>query len=133
MRSAQQANRTPAGAGSVVTAFECQRGAVTAEFAIVLPAVLLVMSLAIGAILLATHRLTLTSAAAEIARLEARGETVSATARLETTGSGVHISRSVEEGLYCVTLQSQPLGGALGGVMVASRACAVETHAQHSQ
>lgn len=133
MRSAQQANRGSAGASSVVAALEHQRGAVTAEFVIVLPAVLIVMSLAVGAVMLATHRLTLTSAAAEIARLEARGETASAMSRLEALGDGVHISRSAEGSLSCVTLQSQPLGGALGVVSVASRACAVDVQTQYTQ
>ena len=56
--------------------FRDERGSVTAEFAVALPAMLLVLLLAIGAIALATQRLSLSSAAAQMARLEARGRCV---------------------------------------------------------
>ena len=48
-----------------------ERGAVTAEFAIVLPVVVAILGLVIGAITLAAHRMTLVSLSAELARFEA--------------------------------------------------------------
>ena len=62
------------------------RGAVTAEFAIVLLAVLMVFGLVIGALLLTTQRLVLTSGAADVACLEARGDTAQAAARISELG-----------------------------------------------
>jgi hypothetical protein len=53
---------------------------VTAEFAVALPAVLLVLLLAIGAVMLSAQRLSLSSAAAQMARHEARGDAAAAAA-----------------------------------------------------
>jgi len=100
---------------------------VTAEFAIVLPAVLLVLTLAIGAILLATHRIVLTSAAADIARLEARGDTAGASARIAGLEGPTSITRTVRGRLHCVRLSSNPLRGLLARVSVSAQACAARS------
>lgn len=97
----------------------------TAEFVIVLPAVLVVLMLAVGAILLSAQRVALTSAAAEVARQEARGDSGSAATRLAALPSGVRVSRSDQSDLHCVTLHSKPLGGILGEIGVSARGCAV--------
>lgn len=99
-----------------------ERGTVTAEFAIVLPAVVAVLGLVIGGVALSAHRITLVSAAAEAARLEARGE--SADARLGALGSGVTATRSEADGLLCIELVSRPAGGLLASVAVTGRSCA---------
>lgn len=103
------------------------RGAVTAEFVILLPAVLLVLGFAIGAITLAAHRLTLTSAAAEVARLEARGDHAAAVARLSVLP---HVQREQAEnnGVLCVTLASRPGNSLLQFIEVRARGCAAVTH-----
>lgn len=113
------------------------RGSVTAEFAVVLPAVLMVIVLALGSIMLATHRLSLHSAAAEVARLEARGDTDLAQARLSglsvgAGGSGqasgaVTVQRSAHGALHCVTLTSRPAGGLLSAVAVSGSGCAAQS------
>lgn len=110
---------------------QSDRGAVVAEFTIVLPAILMVLMLAVGAILLATQRVALTSAAAEVARLEARGDS-GASARLGALPSGVSVARSRTNGLYCVTLDARPLGGLLGSVGVSARGCAAEIQSSES-
>ncbi|MBK0420229.1 pilus assembly protein [Leucobacter sp. CSA1] len=106
-----------------------ERGAVTAEFAIVLPAVLLVLGLVIGGILLAAHRVVLTSAAADLARLEARGDAELAAARLSELGGGIRADRESIGGLLCVTLGSRPGGGALAVVEITARGCAARSDA----
>ena len=101
-----------------------ERGTVTAEFAIVVPAVLAALGLVIGGIYVAAHRITLVSASAEIARSEARGDAELAQKHLDSLGDRVEIER-VEDGvLHCVTLRSRPGGGPLARIAVESRSCA---------
>jgi len=108
-----------------------ERGSVTAEFAVALPAVLLVVLLAIGAIMLATQRLSLSSAAAQMARLEARGDDVAAAAVLGGLGvrGGVAVQRSAQGPLHCVTLSATPVSGALSALSVSGRGCAAISEA----
>lgn len=108
---------------AVVRAPADDRGTVTAEFAIVLPVLLLVLGLAVGAIMLQTHRLVLTSASFEIARLEARGEQGAAAAHLEHLGQ-VEVVRQRDGPLWCVTLRSAPRSGLLSIVTVSATGCA---------
>nr|WP_244304498.1 TadE family type IV pilus minor pilin [Leucobacter viscericola] len=101
-----------------------ERGAVTAEFALVLPAVVIVLGLVIGGILLATHRITLVSLAGEISRAEARGDTDAANAVLARVGSDVTIHRSEDGVLHCVSLRSSPASGLLSRITIAASSCA---------
>lgn len=101
-----------------------ERGTVTAEFAIVLPAILVVLGLTIGGILIAAHRITLISLAGQVSRLEARGDGDRAAAVLAEWGSRIEVSRSRAGGLHCVTLRSRPGGGLLAGIGVESLSCA---------
>lgn len=100
------------------------RGAATAEFAVVLPAVLVVLSLVVGAVLLVTQRLVLTSAAGDMARLEARGDHSSAAARLATLPAGVHVEHSSAGPLLCLSLRSRPGAGPLAALEVTATGCA---------
>lgn len=100
------------------------RGAVSAEFAVLLPAVLVVLALVIGGILLATQRLTLTAAAAELARLEARGDEALAAVRLARLPAGTSVSRSRDGEVLCVTLGAAPGHGLLAVVRLTARGCA---------
>lgn len=100
------------------------RGSVTAEFAIVLPAALLVLGLAVGSIMLATQRLVLSSTAAELARHEARGDQAAATATHRQLSAGVTVQRGREGALHCVTLSSSPVGGLLSAIKVSAKGCA---------
>lgn len=103
-----------------------QRGSATVEFAVVLPAVLAVIVLAIGSILLATQRLSLTAVAAEIARLEARGDRGAAEQRLSEADGGmeIRIVRERSGALHCVTLIGRPAPGTPIGIELSARGCA---------
>lgn len=96
----------------------------TAEFAIALPALLMVLALAIGSIMLAAQQLSLSSTAFEVARLEARGDHAAAGARLAVFGSGVTASRSRMGPLHCVALKSAPAAGLLAMIEISARGCA---------
>lgn len=102
-----------------------ERGTVTAEFAIVLPAVLVVLGLVLGGILIASHRATLVSTAAEVARLEARGDAALAAARIASVGGSVEVRREHRGRLSCISLRSHPGGGLLSGIGIEAEACAV--------
>lgn len=97
-----------------------------------LPAVLMVLVLVIASIQLATERLLLSSAAAEISRLEARGDSAAAGAVFARLGgiSGVRAQRGAEGALWCVTLSARPAGGLLGVIEISGRACAAVTDAE---
>lgn len=101
-----------------------ERGTVTAEFAVVLPAVLVMLGLAIGGVFLASHRIVLVALAGEVARLEARGDLGQAQQRLAGAGSSIAVERERTEDLHCVVLRSQPAEGLLGAVRLEARACA---------
>lgn len=103
-----------------------ERGSVTAEFVTAIPAMLMVLMLAITAMMLAAQRVTLTAAAAEVARLEARGDTAAAAARMRALGSGVRVGRSVTDGLLCVRLTAAPAGGVLSAISVSAQGCAAQ-------
>jgi hypothetical protein len=106
-----------------------ERGTVTAEFAIVLPAVVVVLGLVVGGILLASHRITLVSLAAEASRAEARGDDEVAAEVLARIGSEVDVRRSDDGMLHCITLSSSPGGGLLSQLSVAASACAATSGA----
>ncbi len=90
-----------------------------------MPAILVVLGLAIGGILISAHRVALVSLAAQVARFEARGDgDLAASALEEWEGSSVEVVRSRHRGLHCVTLRSQPGGGLLAGIGIESLACA---------
>lgn len=99
----------------------------TAEFAVVVPAVLVVLGLVVGGIVIATNRLTLASAAADIVRLEARGDSDLAAERLAGAGTGVTVERERRGGLLCVMLRTGPQRGMLASLAVTAEACAAAT------
>lgn len=100
-----------------------ERGSVTAEFALTIPVMLLVLGLAVGSVYLAAERVSLVSLAGEVARLEARGDTVLAAARLaEHPEAG--IARTNDGRMLCVTAVSKPAAGVLAVISVSGRGCA---------
>lgn len=103
------------------------RGAVTAEFVVVLPAVLIVLALIIGSILLATQQLTLTSAAGDVARLEARGDAAGASVRLSQLVPGVSVNRQSRGPLHCVSLSARPGTGLLAALHISASGCAARS------
>ncbi len=102
-----------------------ERGSVTAEFAVVLPAILAVLALVLGGIMLAGRRIELVSASAELARLEARGDTELAAEREQRLPEGVRIVRERSGQLLCVRLQAAPGSGVLAAIGISARSCAI--------
>jgi hypothetical protein len=105
------------------------RGSVTAEFAIMLPAVLIIVGLALSSIMLATQRLSLNASVVEIARHEARGDHATARAHLSRLSAGVQVQRHLRGALHCVTLRSSPAGGLLRAIEVSASSCAAQSEA----
>lgn len=102
-------------------------GSVTAEFAMLLPVITVLLAVAVSAVMLATVRLSLTAAASDLARLEARGDAELAGRRLESLGGAVTVERSRTDGLLCVTLARQSPIGLLALIPVATTSCAAMT------
>lgn len=107
-----------------------ERGTVSAEFAVVLPAVLVVLGLVVGGVMLSAHRLTLVSMSGEIARAEARDDAAAAEAVLSHLGGKVDVDRNRGKALYCVTLTSHPGQGLLAQIGITARSCAVAIGAE---
>lgn len=100
------------------------RGSATAEFAVVLPAVLAVLAVVLSSLMLATQRLSLGASAAEIARHEARGDHATAGMHLARVGNAVTVERTLHGALHCVTLRSAPAAGLLAALEVSATRCA---------
>jgi len=80
------------------------RGSVTAEFAVVLPAVVVVLLLGIGALSSAARLVRLQDAAADAARLVARGETLDhAAGAVGTAVPGSSFASAAHDDVVCVT------------------------------
>lgn len=96
----------------------------TAEFAIALPAVVLVLACCLSGMQVAGQQLRLQDAAASAARAAARGGDTSAAARL---APGAAISRWSDGDLVCVRLSapSAALLGTLARLTLAASSCAL--------
>lgn len=92
-----------------------------------LPASLLVLGLVLAGMLLGAQRIALTSAAADLSRLEARGDAALAAERLGELPSGTSVERAERGSLSCVTLRASSAGGALSGLAVSATACAARS------
>jgi Flp pilus assembly protein TadG len=104
-----------------------ERGSVVAEFAVALPAVLLVLATAIGGVQLSSLQLRVQDAAADAARAIARGESGGTVAsRLARQVPGANLRRTSSGDLLCVQV-SASASGPIGrlGLRVAARSCAL--------
>lgn len=101
-----------------------ERGTVTAEFAVVLPAVLLCLALCLAAVQAGGQQLRLIDAAATAARLLARGDPAGDSSGL----AGVQLASERSGGLVCVTLSTAAEGGMLSslGLTIRARSCALD-------
>lgn len=100
-----------------------ERGAVTAEFAVALPAVIVVLALGVGVLGSAATAVRLQHVSAESARLLGRGDDDRAFAVIGEIGGSLSVSRS--GGLVCVDARAPvPLPVALPPV--SARACALD-------
>lgn len=99
-------------------------GSVAAEFAIVLPAVVLVLACCLSGLQVAGQQLRLQDAAASAARAAARGDGVGIAARLVP---GATATRSTDGDLVCVSVaaRSTALVGTLLGIELRASSCAL--------
>lgn len=98
------------------------RGAVTAEFAVALPAIVLVLALGLGALAAGATAVRLQQAAAESARLFGRGDDERARAVVADVGATVSVER--EDSLVCVEA-SAPISAAVPLGSLTARSCAL--------
>lgn len=101
-----------------------ERGSVTAEFALVVPAVVLLLAVCLSGIHVATLQLRLQDAASTAARSLARGEPADIGAHLRgATSTARHAG-----GMVCVTatLPSPLAGGLVGVIELVARSCAAQ-------
>jgi hypothetical protein len=104
-----------------------ERGSVVAEFAVAMPAVMLVLALLLGGIQLAALELRAQDAAADAARSWARGESGSVVrGHLARQLPGASVARSTRGDLVCATVRVAGRGpSARLGVSVAASSCAL--------
>jgi Flp pilus assembly protein TadG len=107
-----------------------ERGSVTAEFAVVLPAVLVCLGLCAGAIQAAAQQVRLTDTAAVAARALGRGD--DAAGIVSRTGAAIETERT--GGLVCVRLTATSSVAGLRplGLPMSARACALDDGASGS-
>lgn len=101
------------------------RGSVTAEFALALPAVLVLLALALGAVRVGVSQVQCVDAARAGARVAARGEAsdVVRAAALAAAPRGANVSVTRADGSVVVEVSSaQSLAGPLGGSVLARAA-----------
>lgn len=105
-----------------------ERGSVTAEFAVALPAVVVVLACCLGAVQLASQQVRLSDAAADAARTLARGDPVAvAAARVQRVAGEADMSTSRSGDFVCVELSAVAgIGPAtLAGIRVRATGCAL--------
>jgi Flp pilus assembly protein TadG len=101
-------------------------GGATAELALALPAVVVVLALALGGVQLGAVRLRAQDAAADAARILARGDPASsAAARVAAGLPTATFARRDDGDLVCVTVTASAGGGPLAGLDVAGTSCAL--------
>jgi Flp pilus assembly protein TadG len=89
-----------------------ERGSVSAEFAMILPALAVVLALGVTAAQCGVVQMRLADAAADAARMIGRGEGAgSAAARIRMAEGGASMSVRRDGVLVCVTASAVPTGG----------------------
>jgi Flp pilus assembly protein TadG len=102
-----------------------ERGSVTAEFAVALPAIALVLAACLASVQLVAEQVRLTDAAADAARSLGRGESeADAAAIAGRIAARAALAVSLEEPFVCVTLSSSG-DGLLGAIELHAESCAV--------
>jgi len=101
---------------------------VTAEFAVVLPGVLLVLALCVGAVNVVAQQVQLASLASSGARMLARGDdSATMRARIAAAAPGTTVDETPDGDFACVALERRarfgPIG--LGTLVLGARGCAL--------
>jgi hypothetical protein len=102
------------------------RGSVTAEFAIALPAAVLVLALGAATLAACAHQVRLQDAAADAARLTGRGDADRGLSIVADAGGTASVSRG--DDLVCVTASARA-AVPLVAVTLRARACALDESA----
>ncbi len=103
-----------------------ERGSVTAELALAVPAVVLVLLLGAGALGAASRQVALQDATADAARLLGRGEGEGAATRaVKTAVPGASMSSSASGDLVCVSADADLTIGGFVRVGVHASSCAL--------
>lgn len=104
------------------------RGSVAAEFAVTLPALLLVVALGIGALAAGGHAVRLQDAAADAARLIARADDESRARAVAEAAGATSFGVSTQGDLVCVEVASPVHLGIVptGGFDISARSCALD-------
>lgn len=100
----------------------------SAEFATVIPAVLLILACCLGAVQVVGQQIRLTDAAADGARSLARGDGVAGASRLVRQVAGaVHVTTSRKGDFLCMTVSAKAAFGPAGlvGLSVSGSGCAL--------
>jgi Flp pilus assembly protein TadG len=98
-----------------------ERGSVTAEFATVVPAVVIVLACCLASVQIAGQQLRLQDAAVDAARALARDDPAAAS-RVISAVPGSRLTRSVSGDLVCARLEARstsPVGTVLGLTLIA--------------
>ncbi len=103
----------------------CERGSATAEFAVLIPAVCLVLAVCLSGLQLATHQLQLHDAAALAARSAGRGGDASAVVGQLIPGASVHNERKGNLVCVHVSAHGSPMAGLLGFGTISAMGCAL--------
>ncbi len=100
----------------------------TAEFALVLPAVVLMLALGLGVAHLGTIQVSLTDAAADAARMIGRGGSPGeASARIAAAEPGASMTVAEPGSLVCITATASVSLGTLGALFdLSGRGCALD-------
>ncbi len=104
------------------------RGSVTAEFAAALPAVLVVLACCLGAVQVVGQQVRLTDAAADVARLLARGDGAGpASGLLAAVAPGTALAEERQGEFVCARLTAPSAFApfAAAGLTLAARSCAL--------
>jgi Flp pilus assembly protein TadG len=100
-------------------------GSVTAEFAAVVPAVVLLLAIALGGIRLAGEQLQLQAAVQDASRLLARGDP-GATSRVLQVVAKANVDDDESGDLVCVHARAPADLGILVGIVLSASACALD-------
>lgn len=102
------------------------RGSVTAEFAVAIPAVLLVLVGALGAMQVAGEQLRLQAASADAARSFGRGDE-NGYSRVAEQIPGASVTKRMLGDLVCADARAPTTLGLLSGVTLVATSCALRT------
>ena len=102
-----------------------EAGTVTAEFAVVLPVVALILGCALGAIGLGAEQLRLQGAAFDAARLLGRGE-AGALERIHAVAQAGTLEVRISGDIVCADVTAPTALGVLSGIELSASACALD-------